>query len=627
VRKVTVSPLLHPANWCGRSSYFAVIFRAFRTSFGSTREMIEAAPWESAGKAPSVSRLDHAQAEKCAHLAALLESTRDLIWSVDLHHRLVTFNKAFVQDVNQNFQRCPQAGMLPSDVFSPGWAAVWPPLYQRALTEGPYRAEFLRPDGRCCELSFNEVWLEGEIIGVSVFSKDITERKLAAEFRKTDEGPFRTLVEQAPSAIVIGRNGFLIYVNQKFVDMFGVQDPAETLGKPLREFWTPDWQDVIEERHRLRCAGVAVPSDYEAAMQRKDGTRLPVHVAVTAVELADGPAVLAFISDISARMEAEEALRQSDARFRSSFNLPLIGMAITSSEKRFIEVNHRLCEILGYRREELVQMDWAQITLPDDLPSNINPFNRMLAGEVNGYSLDKRFIRKDGQIVYTTISVACVHKPDGTFEYACLNVQDISERTRAERALHASLEQTIEVISETVDQRDPYTAGHQRRVADLCVRIGEKLGLDSHRTLGLRLAATIHDLGKIGIPAEILVKPGPLTPIQFELIKEHARLGHDIVKTVSFPWPIADIILQHHERLDGSGYPQGLRGDAILLEARILAVADAVEATGSHRPYRAMRGIDSALSELLGARGTLFDPDAVDACVTLFREDGYAFPS
>ena len=204
--------------------------------------------------------------------------------------------------------------------------------------------------------------------------------------------------------------------------------------------------------------------------------------------------------------------------------------------------------------------------------------------------------------------------------------QTILTKAQYQESLRASLEQTIEVIAETVDQRDPYTAGHQRRVADLCVAIARKLGLSSERTQGLRLAASIHDLGKIGIPAEILVKPSRLTEIQYSLVKEHAQLGYEIVKNVQFPWPIAQMILQHHERLDGSGYPHGLKADEIFLESRILAVADVVEAMSSHRPYRPTRGIDAALDEVLSSSGTLYDPEAVQACVNLFRHEGYQLP-
>jgi HD-GYP domain-containing protein (c-di-GMP phosphodiesterase class II) len=188
--------------------------------------------------------------------------------------------------------------------------------------------------------------------------------------------------------------------------------------------------------------------------------------------------------------------------------------------------------------------------------------------------------------------------------------------------LRISLEQTIRVIADTIEERDAYTAGHQRRVAQICSRIALQLGLSADRVRGLHLAATIHDLGKIGIPAEILAKPRRLSAIEFGLIREHASIGYNILKTVSFPWPIAQIIQQHHERMDGSGYPLGLRGDALLLESRILAVADVVEAMASHRPYRVALGIEAALREIETHRGSTFDADVVDACLDLFRNQG-----
>lgn len=189
--------------------------------------------------------------------------------------------------------------------------------------------------------------------------------------------------------------------------------------------------------------------------------------------------------------------------------------------------------------------------------------------------------------------------------------------------LRISLEQTIQVIAETIGQRDPYTAGHQRRVASICTGIGLELGLSADRIHGLHLAATIHDLGKIGIPAEILVKPAKLSTIEYALVKEHVNIGITILKNVVFPWPIAEIIWQHHERLDGSGYPRGLTGDKLLMESKILAVADVVEAMASHRPYRPALGIEAALTEIVAHRGTGFDPEVVDACVRIFHEKGF----
>lgn len=189
--------------------------------------------------------------------------------------------------------------------------------------------------------------------------------------------------------------------------------------------------------------------------------------------------------------------------------------------------------------------------------------------------------------------------------------------------LQDSLEQTIRVIADTIEERDPYTAGHQRRVAGICSRIAQELGLSGDRIQGLHLAATIHDLGKIGIPAEILAKPRRLNAIEHNLIKEHPNIGFNILKEVDFPWPIAKIIQQHHERIDGSGYPQGLKGDELLLESRILAIADIVEAMASHRPYRAALGIEVALKEITAHRGITLDAEVVDACLRIFLEQGY----
>ena len=191
--------------------------------------------------------------------------------------------------------------------------------------------------------------------------------------------------------------------------------------------------------------------------------------------------------------------------------------------------------------------------------------------------------------------------------------------------LQDSLEDTVRAIATIVEMRDPYTAGHQAKVADLAVAIAKQMGLPDEQIHGIHLTGIVHDLGKIQIPAEILSKPGKLSDIEYRFIQTHAQAGYDILKDIDFPWPIAQMVLQHHERLDGSGYPQGLKGDAILLGARILSVADVVEAMSSHRPYRAGLGVDVALEEITKQRGIHFDANVVDACLVLFRERGYSF--
>jgi HD-GYP domain-containing protein (c-di-GMP phosphodiesterase class II) len=186
------------------------------------------------------------------------------------------------------------------------------------------------------------------------------------------------------------------------------------------------------------------------------------------------------------------------------------------------------------------------------------------------------------------------------------------------KAAHREQEQRLQK-----NMRDPYTSGHQARVADIAKEIARQMGLPEEQMQAIHLAGLVHDLGKIRIPAEILSKPSRLNEVEYKLIKMHPQAGYDILKGVDFSWPIAGMVLQHHERMDGSGYPQGLKGDEILPGARILIVADVVEAMSSHRPYRPGLGIDTALAEIVRGRGTHYDPQVVDACVALFKESGY----
>ncbi|MCX5883123.1 MAG: HD-GYP domain-containing protein [Deltaproteobacteria bacterium] len=200
--------------------------------------------------------------------------------------------------------------------------------------------------------------------------------------------------------------------------------------------------------------------------------------------------------------------------------------------------------------------------------------------------------------------------------------QMVADRTAK---LLETLDGVIRIIAQIVETRDAYTAGHQQRVSVLACAMAEKMGFSSDRLKGIRMAGVIHDVGKIAVPAEILSKPGPLNDLEFGLIKTHPVTGYDILKGVEFPWPIAEMVYQHHERMDGSGYPRGLKENEILLEARILSVADVVEAMASHRPYRAALGIDVALDEISRNRGVLYDSQVVDVCLSVFRDGEFKF--
>jgi PAS domain S-box-containing protein len=292
-----------------------------------------------------------------------------------------------------------------------------------------------------------------------------------------------------------------------------------------------------------------------------------------------------------------------------------------------------MSRIYGYSKEELIGLNYKQYT---DLESGRKCFHIYLniykTGKP-GKIVDFDIIRKDGTRRHVESSVSLIRDPAGNPIAFRSIVRDVTERKQAEEALNQSFARLRDALSATVgatammvETRDPYTAGHQRRVADLGRAIALEMQLTDEQIEGIHMAGMVHDLGKISVPSEILSKPTRLTDLECRLIKTHPQAGYDILKDIAFPWPIARIVLEHHERMDGSGYPQGLTGDRALLESRILSVADVVEAMASHRPYRPGLGIDAALVEIESNRGILYDPVIVDACLKLFREKGYRFP-
>jgi PAS domain S-box-containing protein len=513
--------------------------------------------------------------------------------------------------------------------------------------------------------------------------QDITEHKAAGEALQKAEQQYREIFEFAPEVIFrVKPDGQLLAINPAAATIFGFESLKEIYQRRdwAKELWA-DPHDREAAFEMIEKTGSVNRS--ECRMKRRDGT--PIWIAASARKITgpDGKTLYyqGFMEDITEKkaLEIDLGARVRELKVLSEMNNALlhakteeellteycrivvevggymmawVGFAEEGLEKRIIPVANYGHED-GYLK--IVSVTWA------DTERGRGPTGRSIrSGEIcvcreiaadPDFALWREEALKRG---YMSSIAIPFHPSEGTA--ACLTAYGVrvsrwsdSERrlmnqvasalgygvttlrtalakAQYQESLSESLEQTIEVIAETVDQRDPYTAGHQRRVADLCVAIAGKLGLSSVRTQGLRLAASIHDLGKIGIPAEILAKPDRLTENQYNLLKEHAQLGYEIVKNVQFPWPIAQMIYEHHERLDGSGYPRGLKADEILLESRILAVADVVEAMSSHRPYRPSRGIDAALDEVLSKSGTLYDSAVVEACVNLFRHEGYRLP-
>ena len=330
------------------------------------------------------------------------------------------------------------------------------------------------------------------------------------------------------------------------------------------------------------------------------------------------------------RMPARESLLESEGWLRKIFEEAPLGIVITTPSFAFEKANPAFCRMMGYSADELRSMTFADITHPDHLKQDMENVIKVGRGEIPFYQVEKRYIHKSGKVLWGNLYVSSTRNEHGALRHYISMVSDITERKQVEKQLQDTLRilrkavgVAIQVMVSAVEARDPYTAGHQLRSADIARAIAAEIGLSRDRIDGIRIAGSVHDIGKLSIPAEILSKPTKLSELEYSLIKEHVLSGYEILKNVESPWPLAQIVYQHHERMDGSGYPRHLKGEEILMDARILAVADVVEAMASDRPYRPALGEDAALKEIENNRGILYDTNVVAACLRVFREKGF----
>ncbi len=297
-------------------------------------------------------------------------------------------------------------------------------------------------------------------------------------------------------------------------------------------------------------------------------------------------------------------------------------IAVFDAKMRYVAANERWATNFGVELADIIGV--CHYDVFPEVPERWKEVHqRCLRGERLRSDRDESFVRLDGHTQWSRWEMDPIENDEGVVVGAILLVEVLTRLKESEQQLARALSQTVRAISNALERRDPHTAGHQRNVSKLAVAIAEARGWDKNRIEGVRLGAEIHDIGKIYVPAELLSKPGRLSKEEFSLIKKHPEVGHDIVADVEFPWPIKDMIAQHHERLNGTGYPYGLSGDEIIPEAKVIAVADVVEAITSHRPYRPALGTEVALAEIEKGRGTMYCVECVDACLKLFREDGF----
>ncbi len=335
-----------------------------------------------------------------------------------------------------------------------------------------------------------------------------------------------------------------------------------------------------------------------------------------------------FMEDVTARKSAEWALAEAEERYHDIFDNAVEGVFRLMPGERFVLVNAALARMLGYDSPEdlLAGPDVAKTVFEDEESGRALFREAAESGEVRFF--ETRLRRRTGDALWASINARAVKDAAGEVLLLEGSMIDVTEKRRADDLLRKSLLETrglflesVMALAKTVRFRDSYTAGHQENVAEISCRIARRMGLSKDAVEGLRLAGLLHDIGKINVPLRYLTKPGRLDKYEWSFMQEHPRTGYDILKNIRFPWPIADMVLQHHERMDGTGYPNGLGGGEILLEARIMAVADVIDAMASHRPYRPALGIAKALEEVRRNAGRLYDPDAAAAALEIFGDD------
>lgn len=365
-------------------------------------------------------------------------------------------------------------------------------------------------------------------------------------------------------------------------------------------------------------------SNLETRRVRKDGTVIDVSVTVSPIRDDSGKVteISVIVRDITERKKAEDALREAALYTRSLIEASVDPLVTIGTDGKITDANLATEQATGLGRSKLIGTDFADyFTEPERARA---AYLRVLKdGMLRDFSLILRSV--SGATMNVLYNASTFVDRKGEVEGVFAAARDVTALGESEAATRNALLEMVDAIALTVEMRDPYTSGHQRRVAELASAIAERMGLETAIIEGARLGAMIHDIGKIHVPAEILSKPGILSKYELQMVQTHPGVGAEIVQGVHSPWPIAQMIAQHHERLDGSGYPDGLKGDEILLEARIIAVADVVEAMSSHRPYRPSLGVGAALDEITRGRGTLFDARVVDTCLALFEENTFEF--
>jgi PAS domain S-box-containing protein len=511
--------------------------------------------------------------------------------------------------------------------------------------------EMRRKDGTTVRTEMKASFIRDENqrpVGIMGVTRDISERKRAEDLLRQSEEKYRTILESIREGYFeVDLAGNFTFFNASMCRILGYSK-EELAGMNYQQFTnTETSKKVFQAFNKVYNTGEPTEG-FDWQIIRKDGTERYVETSVSLQKYSSDKPIgfRGIVRDVTERKKADEASRESEKRLSSIIHDLSVSSFVIGKDHKVLYWNKALESISNILAAEMVgtNQHWrafyvqerpcmADLVVDEDI-DNISQWyegKSIKSNLIDGaYEVTDFFPALGEKGEWLRITASPVRDLHGNLVGAVETLENITKRKQAEEQLHQTIENlrkavdtTIQVMISAVEMRDPYTAGHQLRVANLARTIATEMGLVPEKIEGIRMAGSIHDIGKLSIPAEILSKPTNLTDIEFSLIKEHSRIGYEALKDVKSPWPLAEIVYQHHERMNGSGYPRNLKGDEIIMEARIMAVADVVEAMASHRPYRPALGIEAALEEIEKYKGIFYDNTVADACLRLFREKGF----
>lgn len=461
---------------------------------------------------------------------------------------------------------------------------------------------------------------------------DITEQKQTEEAIQESENRFRELFNHMSSGVAIYEakenvKDFIIKDFNRAGERINKVKKEDIIGKSLLKVF-PGVKDfglfkVFQEVYKT-----GKPQHHPISLykdQRIAGWRENYIYKLPSAE------IVAVYDDITERKQAEENMKNIKDELQMILDSVPALIIYKDTEGRIVRTNKTNADIFGIPVKDMIGKTTEELFPKEQAKKMRKDDQEVIISGKAKKNIIESFSTPDG-IRWQTIDKIPHKNKEGKVTGVIGFAKDITVQRKSEQKLKQTyqrlkkiMDATINTMSKIIEAKDPYTSGHQHRVCQLAVPLAQELGLTEDRVEGIRIASLIHDIGKIGLPTEILSKPTTLADIELSLIKGHSQIGYDILKSIDFSYPIAQIVLQHHERLNGSGYPNNLKGDEILLEAKIIGVADVVEAMSSHRPYRPALGVDKALEEISQNRGILYDPEIVDACIRLFKEKGFKF--